>query len=97
MRLQIKKTRWRKKALCGLIYIPPVVIASINPKIFITALGFAGGIGCALLLGFLPILMVWVGRYKKKYSQFHCQLPGGKPILVLLLLFVFLEICIELF
>jgi tyrosine-specific transport protein len=73
-----------------------VIIAIINPNIFLRALGYAGGIGCALLLGLLPIIMVWVGRYHKDYSDLNRQLPGGKGVLLLLSLFVIFELIIEL-
>lgn len=94
--LQIPKVGWKKVALCALIYVPPIFIVSINPTIFLKALGYAGGIGCALLLGLLPILMVWVGRYRKDYSLLHRQLPGGRMVLTCLGIFVFLELIIEL-
>ncbi|MCB1109582.1 MAG: tyrosine transporter, partial [Chlamydiia bacterium] len=61
--LRIAKVGWKKVLLCAIIYIPPIIIVTVNPGIFLKALGYAGGIGCALLLGLLPILMVWVGRY----------------------------------
>ena len=94
--LQIAKTGLKKLFLCALIYIPPIIVVAINPNIFLRALGFAGGIGCALLLGLLPILMVWVGRYRKDYPVLQRQLPGGKPVLVLLGCFVIFELAIEL-
>jgi len=94
--LQIPKIGWKKVALCVLIYVPPIIIVSINPTIFFKALGFAGGIGCALLLGLLPVVMVWVGRYRKDYTQMNRQLPGGKIMLGILGAFVFFELFIEL-
>lgn len=93
--LQIVKNRMNKIFLCSLIYIPPIIIAALNPMIFLRALGYAGGIGCALLLGLLPILMVWVGRYHKDYSKVNRQLFGGKAMLFLLTIFVVFELIIE--
>ena len=78
------KIGWKKIALCVLIYVPPIMIVAINPTVFIRALGYAGGIGCGLLLGLLPVIMVWVGRYKKGYTQLNSQLPGGRVLLSLL-------------
>ena len=95
--LKIPKVGLRKLLLSALVYLPPIGIAMISPGLFITALGFAGGIGCALLLGLLPIAMVWVGRYHQGYSRSHQQLFGGKTILILLALFVLFELGIELF
>ncbi|GAB5412026.1 MAG: aromatic amino acid transport family protein [Chlamydiales bacterium] len=95
--LEVKKTPLSKLLLCSLIYIPPLIVVLINPNIFLTALGYAGGIGCALLLGLMPILMTWVARYKRGYTHLNRQLPGGKPVLILLAAFVFFELMISLF
>lgn len=93
--LQIPKIGWRKFLLCGLVFIPPVIIAAYNPRVFLTALGYAGGIGCALLLGLFPILMTWRGRYCKDYGVLHQQLPGGRITLTSLSIFVFFELVVE--
>lgn len=93
--LQIAKVGWEKILLAAIVYVPPVIIASINPNIFLRALGYAGGIGCALLLGLFPIMMVWVGRYYKGYSDIHRQLPGGRILLILLSIFVVFELAVE--
>lgn len=93
--LQIEKTPGRKLGLCALIFIPPVIISIINPSIFLSALGFAGGFGCAFLLGLLPVLMVWVGRYRIGYPSLSQQLPGGKWALCLLLFFIAFEVVVE--
>ncbi|MEX0962141.1 MAG: aromatic amino acid transport family protein [Simkaniaceae bacterium] len=94
--LEIEKTPLKKLFLAALIYLPPLLIVVINPAIFLNALAFAGGIGCALLLGLIPILMVYVGRYKRHFSHLHVQLPGGKPLLFFLALFVVAELIIVL-
>ena len=83
--------------LCLGIYVPPLIISSTIPGIFIKALGYAGGIGCALLLGMYPILMVWQGRYVLKKEDVAPQLFGGKPLLVLLGVFVLFELSIQVF
>jgi tyrosine-specific transport protein len=62
----------------------------IYPNIFLVALGYAGGISCALLFGLMPPIMAWVGRYIKRYSADSCQLPGGKPMLIILMVFAIL-------
>ncbi len=84
------KGRW---VLAGLILIFPLMISISHPHIFLTSLEYAGGIGAALLLGLLPILMVWSRRYKQ--GQYHPQVFGGKWILSLLALFVFVELAYE--
>ena len=79
--LKIKKEGIKKVALCLGIFIPPMVVAMLYPDIFIIALEYAGGISCALLFGLLPPVMVWIGRYLKKYEHKNIQLPGGKLVL----------------
>lgn len=92
--LKIEKTRIKKLWLCLGIFIPAITIAIVNPNIFITALGYAGGVGCALLLGLYPIMMAWSGRYRM-HKQTSPQLFGGKPLLILMALFVFFELGIQ--
>lgn len=92
--LKIKKDQKGKLLLCVLIFIPPLVISLIHPGLFLQALDLAGGFGCALLLGLLPILMVWRGRYHLGYTS-SLPLPGGRFVLVLLFLFVLFEIAFE--
>lgn len=89
--LKIKKTPYSKLGLCLLIFIPSLSFAFIHPHIFLIALDYAGGVGCALLLGLMPILMVWIGRYhmglKGEYT-----VAGGRLLLLVLGSFVLLEL-----
>ena len=94
--LKVKKVGIKKIFLCIAIFSPPTVIALIYPDIFITALEYAGGISCALLFGLLPPVMVWIGRYIKKYNTLHQQLRGGKAVLSVLILFVLVELVLQL-
>ena len=87
----------KKYFLFLMVFVPPTLIAVFNPSVFLNALNYAGGIGCALLLGLLPIMMSWVGRYKKKYHSDSWQLPGGKAMLFFLAIFTFMELAIEFF
>jgi tyrosine-specific transport protein len=92
--LKVQKKGMKKILLCLAVFIPPTVIAMTYPHIFITALGYAGGFSCAILFGLFPPLMVLIGRYIKKYK--HCPLiPGGKVFFTLLILFVLVELGIE--
>ncbi len=93
--LKIAKKGLKKVGLCLAIFIPPTFIALTYPDIFLTALGYAGGFSCAILFGIFPPLMVWIGRYKKKYDRSHQQIPGGKVFLAALIVFVVVEIGIE--
>jgi len=85
--LKWKKQGIKKLALLALVFAIPYVIACIDPQIFFVALTWAGGLGVALLLGVLPILFVWSGRYVQKRSAAHRELPGGKATLSVLFLF----------
>lgn len=74
----------------------PLVIAISFPNIFLEALGLAGGFGCAILLGMLPIIMVWKARFQQ-----GVPLGVDSPVLftpqvfLALLAFVNFEIVIE--
>ncbi len=87
-----KKKGLHKLSFCLFIFGLPLLISWINPHLFIKALSLGGGFGVAILLGAIPIMMVWTGRYFDGYSLLHQQLPGGKITLSLLMAFVFLEL-----
>lgn len=92
--LKIEKKRGGRLFLCLLIFIPAMLITLYNPGIFLITLGYAGGIGCALLLGLYPTLMVWKARYSM--PGVHPRvLFGGRPMLLLLVAFVILELGLE--
>ncbi len=93
--LKIKKTHSNKLWLCLLVFFPPTIIGLVYPKIFLTALGYAGGYSCAILFGLYPPLMVWVGRHFKHYHDETKQLFGGRYFLTVLILFVVCEIVLE--
>jgi tyrosine-specific transport protein len=90
--LKIRKKGRNKLGLCFFVFGLPLLITWINPHLFIKALTIAGGFGVALLLGAIPIMMVWAGRYVDGHSLLHQQLPGGKVTLSVLTAFVFLEL-----
>jgi tyrosine-specific transport protein len=81
--------------LCCAIFVLPFLISLINPALFLEALGYAGGIGVALLLGLMPILMIWNVRYRRRGKRAPHQLPGGKPLLALMLAFTLLVVLLE--
>jgi tyrosine-specific transport protein len=92
--LKIKKDSRGKMILCSIIFIPPLIFAMWHPHVFLSALEYAGGYGCAILLGLMPVLMVWSKRYKLKLDTPE-QLPGGKVVLVLLFIFVIFELLVQ--
>lgn len=81
--LKIKETRVSRGLLCCLIILPPLFIAYSYPRLFLQALGYAGGIATVILFGILPAVIVWIGRYKKGFPSL---VPGGKPLLCLVIL-----------
>lgn len=95
--LGLVKRGMRKILIASITFLPPLFVSLINPKLFIVALVFAGGVGCALLLGLMPTIMTWISRYHNEGHTGPIQLFGGKTLLVLLALFVVAELAIELF
>lgn len=92
--LKVKKNQWSKLWLSLLVFVPPLLIAFVHPDIFLMALDYAGGFGCALLLGLMPVLMVWSGRYKMGLKGEY-TVVGGRFILGLLVLFVLIELACQ--
>jgi len=92
--LKIKKSFKGKCILVFLVCTFPLIIAVSYPHVFLVALGYAGGFGSALLLGLLPIVMAWRGRYHLNLGG-ERQLPGGRLILLVLTLFVCFELITE--
>jgi tyrosine-specific transport protein len=65
------------------VFLPPFFLSLLDPSIFVTALGFAGGFGEAFLNGLLPVAFVWVGRFMRKLDG-KALVPGGRWMLALL-------------
>lgn len=89
--LQIKRKKKESVTLCALTLLPPLFFAVIYPQIFYKALNFGGGICAVILFGVFPVLMVWIGRYKKKTPSSY-RVMGGRPMLIgigLFALFIF--------
>jgi tyrosine-specific transport protein len=68
-----------------LTFAPPLLFAFYYPNGFILALGYAG-IFVAILLGILPALMAWSGRYWKKIATGY-QPKIDRGMLTLIILF----------
>jgi tyrosine-specific transport protein len=85
--LRLEKRGAKRAVLATLVFLIPLVFVFFNPKIFIDALTLAGGLGMILLLGVLPILCVWSGRYVHRHSLSHQFIPGGKLGLIILMIF----------
>lgn len=94
---KVKAAKWNRFYLCLMIFVPVVAIVLVNPKIFITALTLAGGFGAALLLGLLPIVLVWIGRRTKKYKKKPVFLGGGSFVLFILLVALLVELSVSVY
>lgn len=74
-----------------LTFVPPLLVVIFFPGMFITALEYAG-VDCIILLVLIPAWMAWGGRYKKHIAQGY-RVPGGKPLLIGLIIFsIFLTV-----
>jgi tyrosine-specific transport protein len=93
--LKVEKKGIKKVFLCLLVFVPPTLISITNPNLFLVALSYAGGYSCAILFGLFPPLMVWIGRYQKKYVHENKQLFGGRWMLCVLMLFIGFELFIQ--
>lgn len=91
---KIKKNRRGRILLYLLTFLPPMIISQVNPRAFLTALEHAGAFGVVLLLGLMPTMMVWSGRYIKGHESSY-RAPGGKPALIAAMLLSLFIITIE--
>jgi len=91
--LKIEKTLGGRFIVALYTFIPPIIFSAVYPKGFILALTYAG-IFVAIVHGVLPVLMVWCARYTKKVIQVR-YVPGGKTLLVIVMLFFIAVICID--
>ncbi len=83
--LNIKKTRQGRIFLYLLTFLPPLLFTWTDPRVFLHALEYAGAFGVVTLLGLLPVLMVWKGRYVQ-HRQSSFTVPGGKVALIIALI-----------
>lgn len=93
---KIKKTPSGKIFIYILTFIPPLILTLTDPRIFLTALEYAGAFGVVVLLGFLPAAMVWSGRYWRRLPSTYTA-PGGKPALLLVMAISVIIIGLEIF
>lgn len=92
----ISRKGWNRIRLTLMTFIPPFCLVLIEPAIFDAALSIAGGFGEALLNGFLPITLLWIGRYYL-HIKGDRPLPLGRVFLSLCLAFTFFTIIVEVF
>ncbi len=94
--LKIPKNRTGKSLLCLLTFLPPLAFTLTDPRAFLSALDYAGAFGVMFLLGMMPALMTWSGRYRQKRLSIYTA-PGGKLTLSAAVLFsgsvIIFELC----
>lgn len=94
--LKIKKQGSGLLVLTLLMVIPTVIFATKFERAFMVALDTSGGYGDTILNGMIPVLMVWIGRYKLGYKS-EFRVPGGKIMLVLVFAFFLISLLLEIF
>lgn len=85
---KIKAGAKGKLLSASLTFIPPLFFVFIYPKGFILALDYAG-IFVALLLGILPVLMVWKGRPKHEREALYTVKGGEALFFIPLIAYIF--------
>ncbi len=94
--LKIRKAGYGRLLLYALTFVPPTAFALTTPRAFLSALEYAGAFGVVTLLGILPALMVWWGRYRLHLPQpTSYRAPGGKPALIAVIAISLAVITIE--
>jgi tyrosine-specific transport protein len=92
--LKIKKTHSGRLLICLLAFVPPLAFVLTGTRHFYMALEYAG-IFVALLLGIYPVLMAWSSR--SQGGEAPLRVRGGRPALILSLIFFSGVIILELF
>lgn len=93
--LHLQKNLRGRILLTLITFVPPLGFVLFYPHGFTVALSFAG-IFVAILLGILPAMMAWQGRYNQK-QQKPFQIIGGKPMIIITIVFFILVGAIECF
>lgn len=70
----------------GATFLPPVAVVLFYPDAFLRGLQYAG-LSVFVLMILLPALMAWRGRRQRALTQDMFQVPGGKLLLAVLVLF----------
>ena len=94
--LKIQKDRPGRVLLYVVTFLPPIIFTLTDPRAFLSALENAGAFGVIVLLGLIPALMVWSGRYFKHYHSTF-KAPGGKIALIITMVVSLFVIVLELY
>lgn len=91
--LHLQKNFKEKLLLSLITFLPPLLFLLYYPSGFAFTLSFAG-LFVAILLGMLPVFMVWQSRYRQNLAP-SFEVLGGKPLLIFTFLFFVLVSLIE--
>lgn len=78
-----------------IVVVPCLIFSIIYPNAFLFALGITGGFGDSIMNGLMPVMMVWVGRYRR-HIEGPYRLCGEKLMLIGLGLFALLVFVVQL-
>lgn len=92
--LHIRKEGKGKLLLAALIIIPTLIFATKFERVFLVAMESSGGIGDSILNGMIPVMMVWIGRYRRQFTGPY-QMSGGKPALVAIFCFFLFALIVQ--
>lgn len=92
--LKVSKKGKGKLLLGSLIAFPTLFFAIFFERVFLVALDITGGFGDTILNGIMPVLMIWVGRYRLNLPSQNI-FKGGKALLGAVLLFFVLSLTLE--
>lgn len=80
--------------LGAMIAIPTLLFSTQFERAFMVAMETSGGIGDTILNGMIPVLMIWIGRYKLGIQN-SFRVPGGKILLIAVFAFFMISFLIE--
>ena len=92
---KVKQEGFGKAFLWLLMLVPTLFLAIKFERAFVVAIETTGGIGDSLLNGIIPVLMVWVGRYRMG-MQGPYRMSGGRLLLAGLFVFYLFVFILEL-
>ena len=80
-----------------LTFVPPLLLSYLGHDIFFKCLSFAGGFAAILLYGFLPGLIVYIGRYRQGWSGTitSCRTKLSLFLIMTVAVFIFFLECIK--
>lgn len=90
---------WKKEKHIGVIFLLtfllPLVLSMTYPQMVLVCLQYAGGLGVSILIGLLPLMILWYLRYIAKIPYKKKKIfKGDKISLLVLFSFIVLDIWI---